>query len=1036
MQQVSALLVFLGVLSPGLAAAAPPSVSLVWQEGQPEAPQPETPEVEAPEAEPAKAAQADQSVIWEDLVLPLGFHLDLATGRVADRPEGDAEGLRYDGKELVATDGAVGLLPDGSRLAGQLARGAMIHGSRWKAVREQLLGFDLGTRGWGFLRVLEVTPGHVRLERWAHAGGAPGVANWRATRLDLTDLGRKALVLEPLASRSGGPWRVEGRDVGGDRDWQVLGEWDGATPFTDSAASRDSIRELRLVPLTPEGLYGLRARGVFGTHEGPITVVREDQLNLLTGESHGERHDVTVAGSNPNGINLTPSPGVRLMALGTAELDDWLVPEHDSGSYTGQGRYLPAGRAFAAILPEGTYVHVQAIAVAGSSVQLTIRANLWGERLFLPAPAAPGWTWTAERGVLLDAAEEPPLAVAGRIAGRELQRETVFDTGIWETVGVAAPGLEQRDPASGPIGVVRYRCAWLARSGERGPISEPFGVFVGDDRGPDSAALIEQLVTELGDEDYDRRRHARAGLHALGERALPYLPAAAQSPDPEVAAAARELLADLSAEPGAEKTEQPEKGAKAPKGGKPDLAGAKGGDELPDAVPALGDSALLASLAEARGLGEAPAGWLAERGNERALAMLVSLDGAQDDREAWRALLAEADPDPGVRLIASLYPELARPWAWAPRFLPTAEDDSEGLAARATRDLNAGDPWPSLARLHVLHDLQLARGGGGNLAAAEERAALVLQLLQRHAEGKQEVFLDAALQVVTSPEARLRAARNLFELRAHSRDSAENRTEIVLAAADGALLRDTLEGMRNSENTQIDLILPEGDYELEHGDLRGVRVYGDGLRIVGRGQVTLSFGLMVQPKADVVLENITLDPEGRACLRLQQSNAVLIGCQLLSAGQGVQVTGGVLELRDSSLVDSGTRGRKGGNGIRLSGRSACLVLRSLVAAQGEALFGASLALVERSVLDGGPRNAISAMSEGELIAVDSLIRGEANALHTIGQGVLEGCALLGGDSVAMQLGDRFFACPAHLVSAGPEGDRNEWMRLLSCPVGR
>jgi len=979
----------------------------------------------------AEAAAEAPEVVWEDLLLPRGFHLDLAGGRVADRPFG-AESLQYERGELIAEQGAVGVHP---APGGRITRGELLHGGRWKAERELLLGFELGVRGWGFLRVLEVTPSFVRLERWYKAGGEPGVANWRPDRLPVGEAAGSGLAIEPLVDPEGGPWRVESRQLGGDRRFAELGEWDGKEPFVDASSDSSAVREYRLVPLASDGLYGLRARGVAGRRLDDTTppLDREDRVNLLTASTVTGRHDLTVVGVSSGGVNISPEPGVRIASLGSIELDSWQLPDDGSARYANQQRYIGLDRELGVILPEGIFVHLRATRGDDSGARLVARVNLWGERLFMPAPQAVAWSWTAADGVRFDAPPEPPDAVASEIAGRLLEREVEFDSDRWVRVGLGRSGEAQFDADPGPTGVVRYRCTWVTVNGERGPSGDAFGVLVGDDGGAASEALIDDLIDALGHEDYDERRRARAGLRALGERALPKVRAALQSPDAEVVGAARDIFNELTAPDEVPNEKGYVKGAG--KGEEKRDPAAEKGDEV--FVPVLAsDPALLASIAASRGLIDAPPGWLAADAGERAQAMLASLDRPDDSTEAWRALLAEADPDPAVRLVASLYPELARAQAWTPSFRADDANGSSELADQALRGLDANDPWTTLVRLQLLHRLELVRPGSAEEVTARENALLALQLLQRHAAGGEDVFLDAALRMVDDPRARLAATRNLFELRAAERARSEGRTEIVLESADGTLLRDTLESLGNAEDARIDLILPEGNYSSRDGNLSPARVLGKDLRIIGRGQVRLEFGLTVMREADVSLENLEIDPSGAACLRVQDANVVLIGCRLKSAGQGIQVNSGLLELIDCEIVDRGNRGGKGGNGIRLMGRSACHLLRTRVDAGGHALIGARLALIERSVLDGGPSNAISSMVDGELLAVDSLIRGGSNALHTIGQGLLEGCVLLGEAAVATQLGREFYACPAHLLSVGPEGVRNEWGRLLSCPVGR
>lgn len=985
------------------------------------------------------AVSTPDAAEWNDVLLPRGFFLDLATGGVADRAPG-GEFLRYENGELLAEEGAVGSI---QRSKGVIQRGEQVHGSRWIADRDLLLGYDLGVRGWGLLRVLEVTPNHVSLERWSRAGGQPGTANWKATRWNASSAAGPGLAIAALTDVTGGPWRVESRRIGGERRWNAIGEWDGAEDFIDAAAGSTAIREYRFVPLDPDGLYGMRARGVAGrrTEDATAVLKREDRVNLLTSTVSTERFDLTVVGVSSGGVNITPELGVRIATLNPGDLDQWELPADDTARYANQQRYLGLDRELGVILPEGVFVHLRAVRGDDSGARLVAELNPWGDRLFMPTPGSIAWNWSTATGVSFAEVPKVPDAVSARIAGRLLERETEFDSNQWIPVDLGRPGATQLDADPGPNGVVRYRCTWVTREGERGPAGTPFGVLVGDDGGASSAALVNQLIASLGHRDFDQRRRAKAGLQALSTRVLPELRAAMQSSDAEVVAAARELI-NAAVGSAATSPEDPfgkgraadREAAKKFEAADRKDAGERDDDFLPS--PLGGVDALLDSLASARGLSAAPPGWSAPQAGERASALLAALDRAPAGFEPWRALLAEADPDPGVRLVASLYPELARAQTWAPSYRAADATGSGELIDQALRGLDANDPWPTLVRMQLLHRLNLTRAGTAEAADARENAMLALQLLQRHAVGGEPVFLDAALQIVDDPRARLRAARNLFELRDAERVRMDGRTEVLLEAPDATLLIETLEALRNSPNERIDLILPEGDYQLEAGDLRTARVFGDGLRIIGQGRVRLAFGLIMQGAANVSFENLEIDPRGAACLRVQDANAVLIGCRLRSVGQGIQVNSGLLELIDCEVVDQAANAGKGGNGIRLMGRSACRLLRTRVEAGGDALIGARLALVERSVLDGGARNAISGMSDGELLAVDSLIRSGSSALHTIDRGLLEGCILLGDGAVASQLGPHVDACPAHVLTLGPEGPGNAWARLASCPAGR
>ena len=62
---------------------------------------------------------------------------------------------------------------------------------------------------------------------------------------------------------------------------------------------------------------------------------------------------------------------------------------------------------------------------------------------------------------------------------------------------------------------------------------------------PEMAAKIAKLIGDLGSEKFAVREAARKGLVSIGRQALPALRAAAKSKDPEVAGAARKLIATI-----------------------------------------------------------------------------------------------------------------------------------------------------------------------------------------------------------------------------------------------------------------------------------------------------------------------------------------------------------------------------------------------------------------------------------------------------------------------------------------------------------
>ncbi|MDP6537966.1 MAG: hypothetical protein QF903_08790 [Planctomycetota bacterium] len=990
--------------------------------------------------EPAADA-AGPDVSWRELVLPRGFVLDLQRGLVSDRPTARGRPLLEWGEHgLTANVGLRfldGLAPVGPRARVERDAGSVTVDLPPVAGVEAV--FDCEEGGWGYLRVLRVEPSGCRLEYVFEAESTATVLERDPARLVIRSL-PDGIELS-WEGRGSGPLIIERRalDVGGEPgSWKEVAKAKGST-WTDPRAPRGASFEYRVRRAASSTGFGTSVLGVSGLapQSEAVPLTRGARVDLVSCSQRSSRLDLRVEYVGPNGAQFSVGPLVRAHLLTPDEERLWSLPEPTGRNYESERIFVPAGKALAVITPEGFFARVTVEAVGEEEVLLRRQIDLAGGRTFLPPPPAPAVGWEAERGVVFEFPAAALECAAAQTASIVVESLGVEPGGAWGRCVRGGPGereLVDADPGAG--GLARYRFRYALPDGTRSLPGPAVALLVGDDGGSGTAELVERAVADLAHPEFERRSLARDVLEAVGEPAIAPLREALASEDPELAAAARELL-DIE-------------GVGRSGGGEPKLTGE-----------------MLEAMARARGLGGPPsAGWSAAQTGARAMALLRDTLGtppdgaaARETPEDWRALLAESDPQAGVRLLAILVGELAASprgdartvdldvHSGAPDGLPGW--DLAGLdvlsidAARAdlADRIDLADPWAVLVRLQVLRDLERedpARVAEVTLAreiGAMRRALLAEALLARRAPNGSGVFTDAAMAVVSDPGARLRAGLDLADLRAARPpgSGAVDRETLRITEPSAAALFDVIADLEAEGLGDVDLFLPPGTYASETPN-QTLRIAVDGLRIVGDGECSLLFGVTVLEGARVALEGLRIAPRSGTSLSVISADAALRDCLIDAPSVGIQSSAGVVELLRTTIVPSGAN--KNAGGVRMSGASLLLARESRIESGIGALFGARAALLERCVVIGVQRGGIVGAAGGELWLVDSYVEASTQAISKVARGVIEGSVLVGGSGAGGGLGAELSVCPDHLRFAGSPGDFSGEHQLARCPLGR
>ena len=968
-------------------------------------------------------------LVWDDVVIPANFVLDLGTGRVAGSADHERPVLLYQGGTLSSPVPlrALPQEPRGPRVSIERDAGEALPSV--PALAGQELCFDLFTEGWGYLRVLEVTPHRVHLEYVRD----PDRSRRRLVRepADLEAVSDPRGVTLRWPAQSGASYRIDRRLLPR-RPFDPPGAWGEVatvegTRWFDEDAPAGLVAEYRVSRTRPGGTIGWRARGVSGfAPEGQLLSVPVNaRVDLLSGELDGERVDLTVQFVRATGVRILPGEGVQACLLSNDAEARWDTPADLCYAPPERDSWVPPGRVLALRLPEGALVRLRVEEVRGQEVTLGRQINLDGSPIFPPAPPLPEIRWEEGCGVLFEF--EPQRQVPdGRQPTMVIEREATLDAGDWSVCLHGAPGeLELIDP--GPIDEVLVRYRFRQRLGERqlSPASSAIAVLVGDDGGPGGDLLLERAVADLGHRDYDRRGRARAVIVAMGERAWPKLGEALRSENPEVADAARELILAI---PGSEETES------STGGGRAGLA-----------------QLLLGVHAAESGAGPPPTvDWVAAEPGARASAALRGAGGREVPAmviEAWRRVLSEADPDQGVRLVALLAGQLERegldgdsligvldPRAWEESLVD--DDWSSGWLEPGARG-GQESPWIELAVAQVRHDLAARRlESGEERAAAAERALLTLLLLSAHERTGDSLFLDGASRAIEDPAARLRGALDLArQRRAWDRfgDGGDPAETIVLKRADTALLQEALQDLESGGVPGTEIVLPSGVYEPLPGG--APLVLGKvGVRLRGEVGTELRCVLTMSNGGRAVLENLTLDPGTGIALNLMRASVRLVDCTVSGPNMGIFGSEAIVELERTTVLTPAAAPQTA-KGIQLVGRSMLLARESRIETPANAIVGVRAVLLDRCVVLSQNQSAIDGGGDDDLWAVGCLLRGGGVALSRADRGLLDGVVLLDGKNRSSPIGLPMRVCAEHLHHHGDVDDFASEVWLGRCALG-
>jgi hypothetical protein len=763
--------------------------------------------------------------------------------------------------------------------------------------------------------------------------------------------------------------------------------------------------------------FGARARAVRAERPGewPLELRAGMRIDLLTGAVDGARADVEVAYVNPPSLALRVEGGTRLATLqGGVAGGEWRLPEPLSGRYDEKMRSIPVDGEVAALLPEGPLARLD-FRLEGGRVVMLRQLDLYGRSLMPRAPEAPALAW--EDGELAFTFPQlrpgTPDADAVHIV---VERELGYLRGDWEELQIAPPGARQlsvhvRAPADGqPLARFRFRHRY------------PFGVesfagaplpalLVDPADATATEALLDGAFRDLEHADYERRLAARGVLELLGERAWPRLEVALSSANPELAAAARELLLRASLDGGAHVEF---------------VLRARGAVEGVDVA--------------------APPGWFDPSGARRAWAALRA-HGAHPGAPAWTRVLALADPDPAVRALAehlgqapappdaASVPGVGAPFVLTPPGAdrPPPQHDwrwevldsgPHELAAAVRESVDPRDAEVALATLMVAEYLEERaaapdaprwRGPAGQGSTVE----LALRLIDRYREEGDAPLLAAARRLVESAGIELAALRELSTLRlGWTPPPAGTRARIELDAPDIERLEGLVAELAASGRTHVDVVLPPGEYALPDDALdHWIDLPLAGLRLIGGEGVVLAAGLRVQGTPDIVLEDVAVVNRHGSALILVGSSCVLRRCRLLGTQSIVTLQDSALELDECELAsaESGSSAYavRMTMAARLLARATCFDAGTIL------LSDEATAYLDRCVVSAGNRAVVQGSRSGAVVARDCLFQGQAMGFFNLGSALVAGIVI---DVARDPMGhvQRVRACPRSTHVLGPD----------------
>lgn len=981
----------------------------------------------------APAAAQTPAGRWVDVEVPAGFHLDLATGEVTSRPAAGSPGTLswVDGRLIAFPRLAAWPRPGAERVSTRVARGGGTPVDAPVPEAGDELLFDLGADLWGYLRVLAVAEASVRIE---YARAAPGAAALERApaRLEGEAVGGSfRLQWGPVED---GATYVVGRSAVGRgeavSEWRVAGgEW------IDPEPDLGALLEYRVSRVGSPAVFGSRVRlvDVVQPGEWPQPLEKGSRIDLLTGALDGDGADVEVIYVSPPTVAFRPLDGTELVVLPARDPVPWELPAAQDGRYVDQVRTVSLDSLLGARLREGVYVRLSFATGPDGRVSLLRQSDLYGGRVLPAPPAPPAVRWTPD-GPAFEL-EPPGPAVPGADALHVVvEREVGYQRGDWEEVLVGPPGerqllvpLQPRARDAPPLTRFRFRhrFPWGADSFA----GEPVRVLLGDSE--DRAQVEAWLGTAFEDllhPDFERRLAARGVLESLGDAALPRLEAALTSKDPELVTAAKDILLATATADG-------------------------GHVELLLRARAIGDGV---HAAAPPGLFDASPGrraWALLRAHARA--------GPSADLEAWRRVLASADPDGGVARMADMLgrspagdfarPADGQPYALWPRSRERDEgrpdwrwllvEESPAEVVRIVREsVDLAEPDGALLLLQAARVLEEAFGSGARWSAhpdVAESVELALRLLERSRAGGEPVLGSAAAALLRDPGARLEALRELFGRRlAHRAGSppVRGRVELIEPSLDD--LTAQLASLFSEGASYVDVVLPAGEYSFADGaEEPWVDLRLSGLRLLGGPGVVLRAGLRVVEAQDVVLEGLTVRNDRGPALHLTQSSAVAVDCSLVGAQTTILVDRSQVEL---SGVECGTDTADGATqwAVRLIGPSR-LAASGSVFASGTLATGTDGALhLDRCVVDVAVRTAIQGQRGDSVVLRDCLVRSGAVGLMGIDEGLAVGVVFdtarepLGRGPTGMRV------CPELVAVTDQTPPIDRALLLERCPLER
>ncbi|MCP3917468.1 MAG: hypothetical protein GY711_18140 [bacterium] len=998
-------------------------------------------------------AQQVAGELWLDVELPTGFHLDLMSGEVKSRPTGDGgASVSYEQGRLVGRDLRMWTRLGAERVAARLVRGGGTPASDPVVALGDELLFEVDAERWGYLRILASDPEALRIEVAVSATGTRTEAMEREPRLvrahasggrcelswfPAEDAQVEYRVTRRLVIAADGEDEAEAREVA-----RVQG---GA--WTDESLTPGALAEYRVARVHADGGggFGARVRAVEVERPGdwPIEMVAGIRLDVLTGAVNSPRAHLEFPYLQPPSLTVRPLDGTRILAASknTRGLG-WLVPDTQAGRYMDQLRSVPITGTLAVALPSGIYARLLFEHEPGGSVRAWRQLDLYGERTFPIAPAAPTVETPAdEQQIVLRFAALPADAPDPGDVALVVERELRYLADDWEEIAVGPGGervlrldpLQGRDADAPPLARFRFRHRYPF--GLASMPGEPIELLlVGRASEDEREALVDRSMADLVHADFERRVLARGVLAALGETAWPRLREALSSDTPELKSAARELL--LAADSASDSNFELVLRAQA------DAAGISGTPppELYDASPNVRAWGLL------RGGDSDPEGELA----------------------GWAHVLSQIDPDEATSRFASHLAEsgklvratggvapyvlippaerraaVAREWRYE-----ALERDPADLARVAREAVDPARPVAALVYLEIAAVLdRIAREHSGAWPSpavgpdgevGDDPADLVelaLRLVRRFERTDVSTIIESAQMLIDDPGAGLQAMSDLLELRfgAGAAEPAQPRERIEVDEPDLEVLENLIVSLKSEGRTYVDVVLVPGEWTFgADATDRWVDLELDGLRLVGNSDVRVSGGFRVQNARDVVLDGIAVQNTQGAAIFTTRGSVTLVDCDLAGMQGTVTAQDADVELSDCRLSNAMPE-RPSGWSLRQTGGGVVLARNTLFEGGTVMPGDEGFLYFERCIVDSGSRTVIQGARSAHVVLRDVLLRSTGAGLYNVSRGTLHGVVMQVARDPLGRGDHRLGACPTSVVLLG--GAELDAAHLLSeCAV--